>query len=230
MTRGDIRGRVRFFIDEPTAKNWSDSDLNNAINRAQEKVAQEITHIYEDYFIKIADLNPGGNPPGTIINQEFYTLPSDFLKFKRIERTDYGQAVPPIDINEKTINGTSVPPLVPLGGGGIAIAYFVLGNSVGFAPIPQSQIPIRLYYNYRLADLVNDTDVSDIPADWHDLMSYRAAIDAFVKDEADPSAMWQMWNEGIDRMHRTLRNRQTQEPRRVRRDETATAYLAPFTL
>ena len=219
MILSALRARTRFFIDEPTQKNWLDSDLNIAINIAQADVAKEISHIYEDYFIKTADLNASGTPPGTIPGQELYSLPADFIKFKRVERSDLGEALSPIDINEKPLYGTASAPLVSMAGVGNGICYYIIGNSVGFTPTPADYIPIRLYYNYRLVDLVNDSDTSEIPQDYHDMLALRAAIDAFIKDESDTSALERRYNGLFSQLQRTLRNRQTQEPRRVRRTD-----------
>lgn len=217
-TLAQLITRVRFFIDEPTAQNFTDSDITYALNQGQQDVAKEIVHVYEDYFEKQADLNPSGG--GTIIGTELYTLPSDFLKFKRIERTDTGQILPAIDLNEKF-----AAPLAPLTGTAVfgPMSYYVTGNSLGLTPTPQAIIPIRLYYVYRLVDLDNSlpgtSDVSVIPAEHHDMIAVRAAIDMFIKDESDTSALQQRWNFLLDQLHRTLRQRQVQQPKTVRRVE-----------
>lgn len=210
--------RVRFLIDEPSAQNFTDADIVSALNVAQQDVAKEITHIYEDYFEKQAALNPTGG--GTISGVEFYTLPSDFLKFKRIERTDTGEPIMPIDQNEKMWNAQSLVNIVQQNA---PLSYFVSGNSVAFNPIPATVIPITLTYVYRLNDMsfvtAGVTDISDVPAEHHDMMAQRAAIDCFVKDQEDTSALQERWNFLLDQMHRTLRGRQIQAPKRVRRVE-----------
>lgn len=215
-TLSQLIGRVRFFIDEPTPQNYTDADITYALNVAQQDVAKEIVHTYEDYFEKQSVLNPGGNPPGTIPGVELYALPADFLKFKRIERGDTGETVPALDLNEKIINGTllNILPIANLG-----LSFYVSGNNVGFTPTPTSVIPITMTYVYRLADMVNSSDVSDIPAEHHDMMAVRAALDAFIKDEGITQPLENRWNFLLDQLHRTLRQRQVQEPKRVRQVE-----------
>lgn len=211
--------RVRFLIDEPTAQNFTDTDIIQAINFAQQDVAKEVTHIYEDYFEKQAALNPAGG--GTIAGTEFYTLPSDFLKFKRIERTDTGEPITPIDQNEKAWNSQSLVTIIQQSA---PLSYYVTGNAVGFNPIPATVIPITMTYVYRIPDLnfitAGVTDISDIPAEHHDMIAVRAAIDMFIKDQEDTTALENRWAFLMDQMHRTLRQRQIQAPKRVRRTDT----------
>lgn len=225
--------RVRFFIDEPVPANFSNSDIIYAINQAQQEVAKEIVHEYEDYFEKIADLNPNldgsGNPipftGGTVPGTDLYTLPSDFLKFKRIERSDTGELIPAYDLNEKAAKVTVTSSY----NGYTPIGYYVTGNSVGFTPVPTSIIPIRMYYVYRPVDLsdinLGTTDISVLPAEHHDIMAVRAAIDMFMKDESDTKALEDRYNQMLDALRRTLRQRQVQDPKRVRRVDDALGIL-----
>lgn len=209
----DLISRVRFFIDEPTQQNFTDKDILYAINVAQQDVAKEIVHEYEDYFEKQADLNPSGG--GTVPGVELYTLPNDFLKFKRIERTDTGEEILPVDLNEKVTNSTSLVNLVQPGS---PLEYYITGNNLGLTPTPQSTTPLRLTYVYRLADLDTVTNTtSDIPAEHHDMMAVRAAIDMFIKDESDTTALENRWLTLLNELQRTLRQRQVQRPKRVRR-------------
>lgn len=216
MTLTQLISRVRFLIDEPTPQNFTDSDITLALNVAQQDVSKEIVHIYEDYFEKQADLNPAGG--GTIAGTEFYTLPSDFLKFKRIERTDTGEPLTPIDQNEKQWNNFGLVTVVT---STMPLSYYVTGNSLGLNPVPQTVIPIRMTYNYRLPDMDTSnpgtSDVSQIPAEHHDMMAVRAAIDVFLKDQEDTGPLELRWDFLLDQMHRTLRQRQTQTPKHVRR-------------
>jgi hypothetical protein len=223
-----LRSRVRFFIDEATQKNFTDGDINYAINRGQENVVKEIQHLYEDFFEKPVALNPNATPPGTVPGVELYTLPTDFLKFKRIERTDTGETIPPIDLNEKSTFGNAIPALVNMAGAGSGLSYYVSGNNVGFTPVSTDYIPITMTYVYRPADLVNDGDVSEIPAEWHDMMAVSAARDCVIKDEGDTTPYDTLWNNYLGSLMRTLRQRQIQDPKRVRRVDVGFQNWRPF--
>lgn len=211
MMISEMLNLTRDYIDEPVAQNWTDATLVRFINLRQQQLASEITHTYQDFFQKVVQLNNG---VGTIAGVELYTLPNDFIKFKRIERGDTQETIEPLDLNEKVINYS---PFAPSAFGTIA-GYYELDNNVGFTPTPQSAIPVNMTYTYRLPDmdLVTQT-TSAIPAEFHHLMSIGASIDAFIKDESDTSELRAEWNAGIARLNRTLRERQAQGPRHVRR-------------
>ena len=80
-----LRGRVRFYIDEPVQANFQDSDLNWAINRAQQKVATEISLVDEQYFV-----NTTPTVVTSVAGQRFYPLASDFWKMTRLEDVNTG--------------------------------------------------------------------------------------------------------------------------------------------
>jgi hypothetical protein len=214
MTLADMITATRDWIDEPTPQNFTDALITRFLNDAQQIVAAEIVHEYEDYFEIQADLNPSNTPPGTVVGQELYVLPTDFLKFKRIERSDTGETLPALDLNEKVSIGGG---LVPLTIGGVSLSYYVTGNNVGFTPTPTAAIPIRMTYIQRLTDLAVSTDISPIPSEHHHLLPIWAAIGCFVKDESDITNFQTLWQEGLDRIRRTLRQRQIQQPKKVRR-------------
>lgn len=214
MILSDMIALTRDYIDEPTAQNWTDPTIIRFTNMRQSQVVAEIQHTYQDFFEKTVTLNSGN---GTIAGVALYTLPADFIKFKRIERTDTGATIPPIDLNEKTSLGSPLVTFSP----GIITGYYELDNNVGFDPVPTAGIPISMTYVYRLADMVATTDTSAIPAEFHHLLSIGAAIDCFIKDEADTSRLDGLWAEGLDRLHRVLRERQSQSPRTVRRVATS---------
>lgn len=216
MMLSDLITLCRDYIDEPIPQNWSNAQLTRWINRRQQMIATEIIHVYEDYFEVQSALNGSSAQPGTIIGQELYPLPDDFLYFKRVERSDSGQMLPAIDINEKITLGTT---LVPQAISGVVLSYYVMGGYIGFTPTPQAVIPILMTYVQRLSNLVNSSDISNIPAEHHHLMAIGASIDAFINDESDTTALQNEWNDGIDRIKRTLRNRQIQQPRHIRQTD-----------
>lgn len=201
--------RTRYLIDEESQRSFSNEDLLQSINIGALAVQAEIVKLDVGYFEKPADLNPSATPPGTSAGVELYSLPSDFLKFKLVTRTDTGLVLGPTMVQHKT---RQRPSLTPISG---PLNYYVSGNNIGFDPVPQASIPIEMLYIYRIPTLVNGTDVSELPEDWRDMACIKAAIDAKEKDEADSSALERMWNRDLERLRSTVSNRQVQEPMRV---------------
>lgn len=208
MNRGQLRARVRFFIDEPVQQNFTDADINIALNIAQLQVQLEIVQANEDYFI---DPNP------TVINLvpgvERYALEADVLSVKRVEDGQTGLDILPLDINEKVAPGTGLPGLVSAVPGN----WYLLGNTIGFTPPPSMSATVRYWYTPVLPDLTEDSHLSQIPRPYHDMIAVRAALDSFIKDEADVTNLRGLYAEYADRLKRTIMNRQNMAPKHVRR-------------
>lgn len=207
-----IRQRTRFFIDEPVQANFTDSDLNYAINEAQQFVATEISQVDEQYFVSTTP---------TLItlqqNIQYYNLAPDFWKMTRLEDVQTGLPIAFTDINSQNQNiVSSVPPLVSSNSAGFSA--MIVGNSLGFTPVPtQSGLQARYWYVPVLKDLTSDQSTSQIPRMFIDLVAIQAAIDAMIKDENDTSPLERAYNRKFSQLTRVARDRQQQSPKHVRR-------------
>jgi hypothetical protein len=207
-----IRQRTRFFIDEPVQANFTDADLNYAINEAQQFVATEISQVDEQYFV---------NTTPTVITLQqgvqYYNLASDFWKMTRMEDVQTGLPISFTDINGQNQNvATVVPPLVSANSAGFSA--MIVGNSLGFSPAPtQNGLQARYWYVPVLKDLASDQATSQIPRMFVDLIAIQAAIDAMIKDENDTSALERLYNRKFSQLTRVARDRQQQNPKKVHR-------------
>lgn len=215
----DWRTRVRTFIDEDVQAYYKDSQINYALNQAQQWVANEITQVNEHYFanpipttITVTSANINGSSPG------LYALATDFNKMIRMEIQSTGEQVPFIDINEKSINNQAIPPLVNTAGYGAGLQAYMLGSDVGFAPVPtDTSMIFQYWYDPIVPDLTNDTDVSVLPRNFSDIVPTKAAIDMFIKDEDQINNLTWKLNTEMEQLKRAARQRQTQNPKYVRR-------------
>ena len=218
-TRADIRARVRFYIDEPAQANFSDADINYAINDVQQVVANDIVQVDEQYFVSTT--------PTTITmvgNQQYYPLASDFWKMTRMEDQATGLMIPFTDIDsQNNFFQTPIPPLVSITQSGYAA--MIVGNSVGFTPLPTtSGTVVQYFYVPILPDLQSDTSTSQIPRQFIDMLAIQAAIDCFIKDESDTTALEKKYARRLEQLVRLARNRQQQNPKKVRRVGDTTQY------
>lgn len=215
MNRLEIRNRARFFMDEPVQQNFSDSDLNIAINIAQLQVELEIVQTNEYFFVSPTPVTLSITP-----GNESYALhldsnsACDVLKITRVEDGATGTTLLPVDQNEKIVLPGMYAPIVV---GGSVLNFYLLGDYICFTPTPQMNTTVKYWYVPMLPDLANDTDISAIPRTLHDMIAIQVAMDAMIKDEADTSALERRWARLMDQLKRTVRNRQTEEPKRVRR-------------
>lgn len=213
-TRADIRGRTRFFIDEPVQANYVDSDINYAINRAQHRVALELIQVGEKFLV---------NPTPTAVTPDgttkAFSLAADFWVLIRLEYLYTGEHIELVDINDPEFEAQGIPPLVSFGALGQGANATIIGNSLVFRAAPDPSQPMQYWYAPVLPDLQNDTDTSPIPIQFLDMFAIAAAIDCLTKDEDDTSQLVGMWDDWIDKLKRAARQRQTQTPKRVRRTQ-----------
>lgn len=218
-TKKKIRSRVRFFIDEPVQANFLDSDLDYAINEAQQFVATEISKVDEQYFV---------NTTPTVLtlqaNTQYYQLADDFWKMTRLEDVNTGLPIPFTDIDSQNQNvQTVVPPLVSSTSAGYSA--MIVGNSLGFSPPPsQTGLQARYWYVPILDDMVSDSDQSAIPRMFLDLLAIQAAIDAMIKDENDTAQLERLYQRKFNQLVTATRNRQQQNPKHVRRVNDTQGY------
>lgn len=221
-TRADIRKRVRFYIDEPQQANFTDVDLNYAINNAQQEVMNEITQIAENYLV--------GTTPTIITTasgQQYYPLAEDCNKIVRVFDTVTGAMIPFTDMNSENILVPAISPALAYGG--LAYTAMVVGNSIGFTPIPNGgQFAPAYYYVPYAADMTSDTDTTVIPRNYVDLLAIAAAIDARIKDEDDTTALERKYSRLIEQLKRTARDRQQENPKKVRRTTGYSGRVGTF--
>lgn len=225
-TLADWKARVRTFVDETVQAYYTDKEIIYALNQAQQFFANEITQVNEHYFtspvpttIQVTSANINGASPG------LYSLAADFNKMVRMEIQSTGEQVPAIDINEKSINNQAIPPLVNTAGYGAGLQFYIIGNDVGFAPTPtDTSMIFQYWYDPILPDLTQDTDTSLLPRNFSDLVPTKAAIDMFIKDEDQIANLEAKMNLELEQLKRAARQRQTQNPKYVRR----TGFDAPL--
>jgi hypothetical protein len=220
-TRADIRQRVRFYIDEPQQANFLDTDINYAINDAQQYVATEIDQVDEKYRV-----NPTPTQINLVTNKQFYDLNSDVWKLTRVQDLQTGLPINFTDINSQNDLFNNYPPLITgyaLGAFSCFVAGGTLANgqsgtSLGFTPIPTDSSKSVLYwYVPIIQDMDADDDVSSIPRQYFDLIAIQAAIDCLIKDQADTAQLERKYGRLIEQLKRTARDRQQQNPKHVTR-------------
>lgn len=209
-TRADLRARVRFYIDEVSQANFADADLNYAINDAQQELATELAQLDEQYLV-----NPVPTTLQFAINVPSYALASDFQKMTRMQDSITGLPIDFTDLNGQDSGAFNTPPLVQ--SVAISAQATIVGNSVIFNPTPQQASQAVYWYVPIIQDLTGDTDVTSIPRQYVDMLAILAAIDCKIKDEDDTSDLRVKYNRRLDQLKRTARDRQQQNPKRVRR-------------
>lgn len=219
-TRADLRTRVRFYIDEPVQANFLDTDINYALNDAQQYVANEIDQVDEKYRV-----NPTPTTIQLVTNQQYYDLAEDFWKMTRLQDVITGLPIDFADVNSQNDFFQNFPPLIstyPFGG----YSAFILGGtsdgqngaSLGVTPIPTDPTKqLQYWYVPIIQDLTDDDDTTALPRQFMDLLAIQASIDCLIKDQADTVQLERKYSRLIDQLKRTARDRQQQDPKYVKR-------------
>lgn len=154
------------YFTVPQVKGW--------VNNAQREVQKLMLNAGEGYYTVCSTAS-------TVINQRDYAFPSDFLKVMRLERILQGsgdtavvEMMRPITRNEQDLVNYAIS--------GLPYNYVINQDSFSLYPVPNTVVEMRLWYAYRVEDMVNDADVPDCPRDYQEYIAILAARDGFLRD------------------------------------------------
>lgn len=182
MNLAEVRTLVRTYLNEPQAAFWSNATLNTFINVATRKVHILIKNVSRYHFTTRVTF-------ATVAGSEWYQLPSDCKDIKHVTKlvsSNDNQETPlfrapsdnpfPFTDAPLTDNNASNADDNPS-------QYWIMGRSMRLIPTPTSAVTIRIYYESRITNLVNDSDTPACDEDYHDMVAKWAAIEAASKDE-----------------------------------------------
>ena len=206
MLISDILTFIRNKLGEPTAAFWSDVELTVDINSAAKEVYAEVLQSVKGFFETSTTIS-------TVVGTETYQLPTGCWKINLIERTDMNPPVNlmPIDIVEKNRFYRD-----SIGYASGYERYWISGNYIGIAPIPDSVVTYKIWY---VPTLANMTSGQTLPAEFtdlhHEVICWGALLRATMKDRE----LYKMWEPNFLRLWALLKadcqNRQLQEPKQI---------------
>jgi hypothetical protein len=185
MNFAELKRYTLGLLDDPQGTYFNppgnpmlDKYLNNAAKETQKLLIMS----GNNYYLKCVT-TPLNN------NQQDYILPDDFVDLNRLDvilsGTPPNQTFTPL--TSITVNQIDLI----LNTSGQPSYYFLKQNRLVLWPTPTSsnQFLLRLFYSYQLAEMVNDTDIPNIPEYYHEFIGILAAIDGFLRDGRDPSSL-----------------------------------------
>lgn len=190
----DIRTDVRSRLDEPTARMWSDAELNRWINEGLRDLARR-TETLLSYYTNIP----------LIANVAKYAMPADVIRVHRLEFVPTGSnQTYPIQLStyQEMDQVWGVSQQIQRSYPYYAVMWGFAPNIViQFYPVPSQGGGLNLYY-YRLPKtLVADTDIAEVPEGWQDLVSLYCE---YVSLRKDRDARWtdakQLYEQSLDNM------------------------------
>lgn len=155
--------------------------LNKYLNNAAKETQKLLVMAGQNFYVKCVTTPLVGS-------QQDYVLPDDFMHLNRLDVIMQGQ--PPNQIftplSQITINQIDLVANTV----GQPTYYFLKQNRLVLWPTPDSSpYTLRLFYSYQLAEMVNPTDIPNVPEAYHEFIGILAAIDGFLRDGRDPSSL-----------------------------------------
>jgi len=207
MTFAQLRTLVWSWLDDPNGGYFTQSQVNTWLNNAQSAVQKLVEQAFEGHFEKVVETT-------TVLNQREYQLPDDFKRLVRLElvlsgNTFANESVQKLDkITPNQVDFFTERT-------GISRAYYFKKNQLILVPAPESIKKLRMTYIYRLENMVNDSDVSEIPEDYHEMIAVLATLDGLLKDGRDTSAMDKKRAMYEEQLKRDAEQRHVDAPRTV---------------
>lgn len=217
QTLSTIRTYVRVVLDESTPADWTDANVDAAINFAYHEVVTLITEVYEDYYMKTDTLD-------TVASGQEYGedegFPTDFFKMARVE-INYNVAA---EASPSKATAITLPDVGrDLGNTNVSSStsspgYYLIGRGenlkLGFIPVPTlgETDAIKLWYSYVVDDLDADSDIPDIPYvdRYARLIAYGALADLLDKGQQESVAAdkyQERFEIGMEKMKQQLEDR-----------------------
>jgi hypothetical protein len=167
------------LLNDRDLRYWSKPELIVYINEAQDEIATEINTVYREFFLTSATTP-------TVADQSLYSLPTDLVELMGIEVVDSVTTdKEPQDLVEVFLKDKKFYEKLDDANDKTKFQFFFI-QGCNFRLVPgaanASQF-IRTFYVKRLTPMVNNADVSEIPAQHHELLSVRGAQRALIKPD-----------------------------------------------
>lgn len=191
MTVGEIKAYVASLVDDLQYAYFTETELLRFINQAQQETQKKLVLAGNNWYVKIDQTQ------STVVNQANYTLPTDFLKMNRLElvnnpgNNEDRYSLKSITLNQKDMGFQASD----------SVGFYLLKNILYLNPKPQNIRTIRMYYTYRIAAVVLDADIPDVPPEFHEYLAYLVALKCFQKDGRDPNFILQqtkVWEDNLE--------------------------------
>lgn len=198
-----------------TARSQAHCDMDNVtglvtsaqwtqwINDSAYELWDLLQSLYDDELVKQAPV-----PTATVINQEIYTLPSDFHKLSGIDIQMYGtdwHALHPLNFRERNVyrNAGALYPREA------EMRYWLRGTPAVFhiLPVPTQVLPLMVWYVPEFTPFVAGSDSFNFGNGWEEYVAVDVAIKAMAKEEADTSELKMRKQALILRVQQAAQNR-----------------------
>jgi hypothetical protein len=215
LNLASLRILLRRYIDDVGGQRFTDSNLNSFLNEGQKTIQSIIDDADENFFSACQSY---AVLPDT--DSYEFALPDTCKKVIMVERlVSNGQPIPGsyIEFRKRHDDSISFEPAT-LYGISSGPVYYLRGSKIGIVA-PSESYTMRLWYTYTIPDLSADSDYSEIPNEFRNLIALSAAM--LTKGEVAgssneiPETLLKEYDEGVQRLRTFIESRQRQTSRMV---------------
>jgi len=206
VTLSDLTTLLLSWVDDVNGTYFTSAQTNLFLNRAQAEVQKQLIQAGEMFYTKAVQTT-------TVAGQADYVLPSDFMIVNRLELVTSGSGTSedkrflvPISLNEQYKFGIQED---------TPEVYAIKKDRITLFPTPSEALTLRLYYSYRVTDMVNSSDSPDVPVEYHEYVALLAARDCFIKDDRPLTNLETKINYYLRLMKETYEDRRQDQSRMV---------------
>lgn len=161
------------YLDDPSNGYFGLTLLKQRLNLAAQELQKRLLLSAKQFYVQCVSTS-------TVAQQQAYALPSDFMELVRLDYITSGtgananyQKIIPMTPNQRDLISDIQ---------GRPAYYWLQNNNIMLSPIPDAVYTLHLEYAYMIADMVNDSDVLDAPAQFHEYPVLLTVRDCMVKD------------------------------------------------
>lgn len=175
MNFSELQTLVSYHLDDLDFGYHTRPTVKRYLNSAQREVQKLLMAAGQNWY------NTCVQTP-TVENACAYYLPDDFLKMQRVELVESGTAP---NETKRTLDWITLNQQDAVTQGpGVPLAFNIQKNTVKLFPVADSSdYTLRITYSYRIGDMTNDSDVPDVPEEFHELIALIATRDGYLRDD-----------------------------------------------
>lgn len=207
MQLSDLQTLVSTWVDDSSNGYFTLTILNVFLNNAQRECQKRLLEAGQNYYTKTQQAT-------TVLNQQEYSMPSDFIKLQRFYIVVSGTAPNESQQTLEYITEGEADLIPP--GSGLPSAYNIRKTSFLLYPIPDQAYTMRMDYAGLVVDMAAASDVPDAPAQFHEYIAILATIDCLLRDGRDASLWLEKKRFYEELMKQNAQERNEDSPRHIR--------------
>lgn len=205
MNVGAMCDYIAFLVDDLNFGYFKKPQLYRFLNQAGGETQKKLIDAGQLWYLKVTPDSGTGSIP-LVVNQAAYTQPTDLMEINRIELVQN----PGVNENRYALTSCTLnqKDLFPQGPGQ-PLAFYMGKDTINIIPPPNAvagQI-MRVFYNYRIPQITQDSDTMDIPEEYQEYTCILAARKCYLKDARDASLLEKDLQEIESRMMRKAMER-----------------------